>query len=206
MNKLQELVKLKLSDIKRLLLDEQQNFVDALLADGVTAVKIEPAIEKGAMVTVIDADGNAVQAPEGEHQLADGTVIMVDGAGAITEVKSGDLEDEDLKKAQEEMATQFKEIAEGVNAKIAEATSKFAEEIANYKKEAEEARAKFEEATKKSSEFQKEVFALLTKIADAEAGDKSAASKQNFTKQKQEFSAKNEVDKFVNAHLQRINN
>lgn len=202
----QELVKSKLSDIKKMLFDEQQNFVEALLADGVTAVKIEPAIEQGAMVTVIDAEGNAVPAPEGEHQLADGTVIMVDGAGAITEIKSGDVDDEDLKKAQEEMAAQFKEIAEGVNAKIAEATSKFAEEIANYKKEAEDARAKFEEANKKSAEFQNQVFALLTKIADSELGDSSAASKQNFSKQKQKFSAKNEVDKFVNAHLQRINN
>lgn len=209
---IQKLVKLKLADIKKLVFEDEQKFVDTLLADGQTAVKIEPELASGATVSIIDADGNATPAPAGEHALADGTVIIVDESGVITEVKEIEV-DEDMKKAQEEMAAQFKEIAEGINAKIAEATQAFTEQIEAYKKEASEAKAAFETATQnfeaekeKSADFQKEVFTLLTKISEAEAGDKSVASKQNFTKLEKQESAKNDIDTLISNYLSQRNN
>lgn len=59
-------------------------FVDATLADG-TAVKVEPAVEEGASVLVITAEGEEVPAPDGSHELADGVVIVTEG-GVIIEV------------------------------------------------------------------------------------------------------------------------
>lgn len=75
-------------------------FVDAVLADG-TEVKVEPAIEEGAEVYVIDAEGNSLAAPDGEHQLEDGSVIVTEG-GVIIQIVEAPVVDEG---DQEEMAS-----------------------------------------------------------------------------------------------------
>lgn len=74
-------------------------FVDATLADG-TVVKVEPAIEEGAEVFVIDAEGNNLAAPDGEHQLEDGSVIVTEG-GVIIQIVEAPVADES---EQEEMS------------------------------------------------------------------------------------------------------
>lgn len=68
-------------------------FVDATLADG-TVVKVEPAIEEGAEVFVIDAEGNSLPAPDGEHQLEDGSVIITEGGVIIQIVEAPAVEEE----------------------------------------------------------------------------------------------------------------
>jgi hypothetical protein len=204
---IQSLVKERLADIKKILFNEAEpaKFVEATLADGVTQVVIEPALEAGAVVSVIDAEGNKVTAPAGEHQLASGEVITVDETGAITEIEIEDEMKKDDKKVEEEMAAQFAEIANGINAKIAEATDKFNEQINAYKSELSEAKQAFENEKTKNAEFAKQVFDLLNKIADSESGSKEAASKQNFTKVAKEVTAKDEVSELVNNYLSRIN-
>jgi len=201
---IQSLVKERLADIKKILFNEAEpaKFVEATLADGVTQVVIEPAL---AVVSVIDAEGNKVTAPAGEHQLASGEVITVDETGAITEIEIEDEMKKDDKKVEEEMAAQFAEIANGINAKIAEATDKFNEQINAYKSELSEAKQAFENEKTKNAEFAKQVFDLLNKIADSESGSKEAASKQNFTKVAKEVTAKDEVSELVNNYLSRIN-
>lgn len=74
-------------------------FVDAVLADG-TEVKVEPAVEEGAEVYVIDAEGNSLAAPDGEHQLEDGSVIVTEG-GVIIQIVEAPVVNEG---EQEEMA------------------------------------------------------------------------------------------------------
>lgn len=74
-------------------------FVSAVLADG-TEVQVEPSIEEGAEVYVIDAEGNSVAAPDGEHQLEDGSVIVTEG-GVIIQIVEAPVVDEG---EQEEMA------------------------------------------------------------------------------------------------------
>jgi Mg2+ and Co2+ transporter CorA len=83
---IQERVKGKLADIKKLLFsDEQaQKFVEATLVDG-TIVSVEPALEVGAVVSVIGEGGEMLPAPDGSHELQDGTLVTTEG-GIIVEV------------------------------------------------------------------------------------------------------------------------
>lgn len=59
-------------------------FMDATLEDG-TLINIEPALEVGAAVVVIDAEGNPTVAPDAEHTLADGSKFVT-VEGVITEI------------------------------------------------------------------------------------------------------------------------
>jgi hypothetical protein len=65
-------------------------FIDETLADG-TPIMVEPAVEVGGAVTV-SVDGEIVPAPDGSHELADGTVIRTVG-GIIEEVISAEGEE-----------------------------------------------------------------------------------------------------------------
>tara|TARA_R110000803_G_scaffold56955_5_gene114637 strand:- start:1322 stop:1939 length:618 start_codon:yes stop_codon:yes gene_type:complete len=101
---LSELVGNKLPEIKKILFgsddtsaevevtDETSAFLDAKLVDG-TIVRIEPAVEVGASVKVIDEEANELDAPDGDHELEDGTVIRTEGA-VITEVIAAEVEEE----------------------------------------------------------------------------------------------------------------
>ena len=60
---------------------EKKKFSDYMLKDG-TKVSID-TLAVGGMVTI----ESEAPAPAGEHELADGTIIVVDNAGMITEVK-----------------------------------------------------------------------------------------------------------------------
>ena len=101
---LSELVGNKLPEIKKILFgsddtsaevevtDEPSAFLDAKLVDG-TIVRIEPAVEVGASVKVIDEEANEIDAPDGDHELEDGTVIRTEGS-VITEVIAAEVEEE----------------------------------------------------------------------------------------------------------------
>jgi hypothetical protein len=61
-----------------------EKFIDAKLVDG-TLVRIEPEVAIGSMVQVIGADGELLPAPDAQHQLEDGSVVVTEG-GLILEV------------------------------------------------------------------------------------------------------------------------
>jgi hypothetical protein len=66
----------------------ESKFLDAKLVDG-TIVRVEgDAFKVGDAVQVITEAGETVQAPEGEHELEDGTVLVIDAEGKITEVRA----------------------------------------------------------------------------------------------------------------------
>ena len=65
----------------------KDNFEEVTLADGVTIVNIEPAIEPNAMITTKDEAGLDIPMPVGEYELADGRFIVVEVEGVILEVK-----------------------------------------------------------------------------------------------------------------------
>jgi len=83
---IQERVKGKLAEIKKLLFNDEQaqKFVEATLVDG-TVVSVEPAVEVGAVVSVIGDGGELLPAPDASHELQDGTLIVTEG-GIIVEV------------------------------------------------------------------------------------------------------------------------
>jgi len=83
---IQERVKAKLGEIKKLLFNDEQaqKFVEATLVDG-TVVSVEPAVEVGAVVSVIGEGGEMLPAPDASHELQDGTLIVTEG-GIIVEI------------------------------------------------------------------------------------------------------------------------
>lgn len=81
---IQERVKAKLGEIKKLLFADAQKFVEATLVDG-TVVSVDPAVEVGAVVSVIGEGGEMLPAPDGSHELQDGTLIVTEG-GLIVEI------------------------------------------------------------------------------------------------------------------------
>jgi len=80
-----ELVGKKLPEIKKILFGSETEetveaaFIDGKLVDG-TIVRVEPAVEVGASVKVIDEAANEIDAPDGDHELEDGTIIRTEGA------------------------------------------------------------------------------------------------------------------------------
>ena len=87
-------------------------FLDAKLVDG-TIVRVEPAVEVGASVKVIDEAANEIDAPDGDHEMEDGTIIRTEGA-VIVEVMAPEAEEEveeeveaeEDEKEKEEMASE----------------------------------------------------------------------------------------------------
>ena len=134
--------------IKAMFAEQQQvapevavsTFAEYVLADGVKVMVDK--LEVGGKVTVVDANGNEAPAPAGEHQLADGTVLVVDETGTITEVKpveapeAPETEVELMKKKVAEMETQIAElkkdkqgVEQKMNENVKEMSDKFSKAI-----------------------------------------------------------------------------
>jgi hypothetical protein len=106
-----ELVGNKLPEIKKILFGTEAEetveaaFLDAKLVDG-TIVRIEPAVEVGAIVKVIDEEANELDAPDGDHELEDGTIIRTEGA-VVVEVMAPEVEEEE--ESEEEVEAEEKD-------------------------------------------------------------------------------------------------
>jgi hypothetical protein len=72
-------------------------FMKAKLKDGKEISISTDTLEVGATVTIIDEQGNETPAPEGEHTLESGEIIVLDSNGVIAEIKPA-MEMEDDKK------------------------------------------------------------------------------------------------------------
>jgi len=113
-----------------------QSFAEYVLKSG-AKVMIDK-YEIGGKVTLVDDAGNETPAPAGEHELADGSVMVLDEASTIVEIKVPEVEmpeeveveiapiEEDLmKKKIEEMQKQLDEIKMAYDAKLASQEAKF---------------------------------------------------------------------------------
>ena len=80
----------KLNSIK-IALGMDVKMVDAVLKDGVTRVSAE-TLEAGSKIYVVAEDGTKAPAPEGIHELEDGTEVHVDSEGTITLVEAPEVE------------------------------------------------------------------------------------------------------------------
>lgn len=101
-------------------------FVDAVLADG-TVVQVEPALEEGAEVFVVDAEGNSLSAPDGEHQLEDGSVIVTEGGVIIQIVAAPESTEEEMEAAtpSDGISPELTEILADVANRLTSIESKF---------------------------------------------------------------------------------
>ncbi len=70
----------------------KDKFEEVTLADGVTVLNIEPAIEAEAIVTVV-VEGEEAPAPVGEWELTDGRIIVIEVEGIVAEVREATEEE-----------------------------------------------------------------------------------------------------------------
>ena len=128
----------KLPEIKNLLFGAEETeateetveaaFLDSKLVDG-TIVRIEPAVEVGAIVKVIDEAANELDAPDGDHEMEDGTIIRTEGA-VVVEVMAPEVEEEgpeaEAEEVEEEMSTEDVDVKMAAIAADVIAAEKFA--------------------------------------------------------------------------------
>jgi hypothetical protein len=159
-------------------------FMEGVLADG-TIVKFDK-LEAGGIISVVTPDGE-VPAPVGEHELEDGTIVVVSEAGVIAEVKMVEAdgnevevevemseEDEDPIVAEEEVVAEpqvdkFAEISEQFNSKLAEVETKvdMLNDVTKRLVEFMEAFAKVE--TAQETQAPKNAFSAQNKVSRADA-------------------------------------
>jgi BMFP domain-containing protein YqiC len=110
---------------------KEQQMAMAILADGTEVYSPDAEFAVGSELFVMDADGNPVPAPDGEHTTAEGKVIVVSG-GVIAEIKEPmeeepkvEIEIEEEKQAafdgvsREEFESTINSLMEAFEAKIA---------------------------------------------------------------------------------------
>jgi len=130
-------------------------FDEATLADGTKITnKSDEKFAPGQNLFVLDAEGNEVPAPEGEHQTESGITLTVDGAGVITGVKEPDMEGEgslEAKKEKMEEESPILDVAEAVVESgltpeaVLELVAPIVEEIAAVKEEVAMMKKAFED-------------------------------------------------------------
>lgn len=141
------------------------------------------ALEIGADAMLVDESGNAVAAPSGEYELADGTMVSVMD-GKIEGIESPlaempEAEDELTKDKEEEMSSQFDEMDATIN---------------YLKAENEALKAKLDEMDGKFNQAFEKVFVLVEELAKMPSADAIQAPKQSF---KLTESKADKVDRFM---------
>jgi BMFP domain-containing protein YqiC len=71
---------------------KEEQMAMAVLADGTEVYSPDAEFKVGSELFVMDAEGNPVPAPDGEHTTAEGKVIVVSG-GVIAEIKEPETEE-----------------------------------------------------------------------------------------------------------------
>jgi hypothetical protein len=161
--------------LKELIFTEQkqaQKFLSATLADG-TPVTIEgDEVVVGAKVMVVTEDGE-VEAPNGNHELADGTQIITE-ASVIIEVIPATEETPEV--AEEELSAAPAQ--SGINDLINALTGRVKELEIKFEQTEKELKA--------SKEVNKELFSVVEKIAALPDGTATQPAKNIFKTQKEE--------------------
>ena len=144
--------------IQRLLFGEQK-MAEAKLADG-TIVQWEGELVEGAAINVIAEDGNTTPAPDGTHELEDGTKITTVG-GLVTGIEKPEMEIEvEVEdKKEEKMASEFET-----------AFAKYAEDFAGVVSRVEAIETAMKSYEEKLAAISKEM-----ESKDKSMGEKSAA-------------------------------
>lgn len=167
----------------------EQTFIDAKLMDG-TIVRYEK-LEVGMPLLVIDEAGNELPAPDGEHELEDGTKVTVE-SGIITEVAS---KEEEAPEAEAPIEQQMAAV---------ESVSK--EDFEVLKNEVLDLKSKFEEFSKSNEtlsadnialkEIVKETFSIVEKLANVPSENPVAIRSNNPFKKS--ISREQELDNLIN--------
>lgn len=172
-------------------------FDEATLADGTKITNdSSDAFAPGQSLFVIDAEGNKVPAPEGEHTTESGIVLTVDASGVITGVKEPDAEGEgsleaakDKEKMQDEEEI-IEDVAEALTPDmIMEIVAPIVEEVTAIKEEVEAMKKAFEDYKNgPAKENMKKAFNKFSGIVATE--DEAAAAYARIARLRKEINLK----------------
>lgn len=148
--------------------------VSATLKDGTAVEVTEMAV--GGIVTI-----NGVPAPVGEHELSDGSVLVVGENGAITEIKPAQQMPEEPA-AQEDMTAKFSAFESVTNEKFTSYESKFAAYEQRF--------ADYEAKLNKATQVIEGLLNLTQTLAETPTGvpDQAVKTSNNFVAEKKEKS------------------
>jgi hypothetical protein len=100
-----------------------EKFLDAKFVDGTIIRTDSDSFKVGDKVQVQDEQGALVNAPVGEHQLEDGTVLVIDGESKLTEVRAPEVQADVAASATNEPASTPVALADATPATPAEPNS-----------------------------------------------------------------------------------
>ena len=140
-------------------------FEDAVLADG-TVVKIEPSVEEGATVVVVDSEGVENPALNDEYQLEDGRVIVVEGGVIIQVVAAPEVPVEEEMSTEDGISPELTGILADVANRLRDLESKF--------KSQAEIVSKLDAIEKKVNAFKADTFATVEDLKATKADLESA--------------------------------
>lgn len=145
----------------------EDNFAESTLVDG-TIVKWEGELADGTALVVVMPEGE-VAAPDGIHELTDGTIVETAGGLVVNiEAAADQGKDKDKKKDDEMYDNEF--TSEELNALIEKAMAKYAEaftaSLELMKSENETLKAELAEVKNAKEELKNEFSATLNKVGE----------------------------------------
>lgn len=171
-------VKERLDKIKEFLFNKESEeteeaFVDVTTADGKVLRVNDIAV--GQAVEIVEGE-NLVEAPDGNYELEDGSVLVVSG-GMIEEIIEGEAEAEEEMESEEVKEEEtFEEEKENFNDEVLGLLNSVAEEVKNLRNEIATVKAENEEFKKDYNEFKAKpsVEHTETKVNFSENKDKKS--------------------------------
>jgi hypothetical protein len=156
-------------------------FKEYVLKDG-TKVKIDK-LEVGGSVVLVDEMGNETPAPVGEHELADGSKIVLSESGVIMEIKMPEVEEAPAEvevEIEDEMAKKIQQLEAEV------------EDLKKKKKEEEMRVSAFES---KFSKALSDLTDVIVGLANTPSATATETPKEKFNKHIE--SNKSKVERFL---------
>ena len=174
-----DIIEAKKPEVKAVEFDREK-FEDIALLDG-TMIMVEPAVEVGAAVVVMDAE-LAQPMPVGEYELEDGRVIVVEEAGLIAAVNEpaaeGEEEEVTEELAEDDKAKEAKRIIESI------VTEKVFKAVAKFNKQIEELTDALSNEKKEKVDFMSEVASILEKLGEQPTKKPIVAKQKSFGQEK----------------------
>lgn len=188
--------------IRQILFGEQK-FEQAKLADG-TIVSWEGELTEGTALFVISEDGNQTPAPDGEHTLEDGTVVVTEGGLVISIVPAEQEIEIEVEDKKDEMASEFEKMFAELVDRVAKFEAEFSEMKSKFEAN-EQAMAAVKETVESVKGDTESKFNKVVEIVEAISKEPAVdvdhnAATQSF-KRKQKLDKKEQVINIVNKVL-----
>ena len=114
-----------------------ETFAEATLEDGTVIITETEAFEEGAMLYILDTNGEKVDAPDGEYKI-EGSTLTVSGS-VITKVTADEVEEEI--EAEATIETEVKASEETVKEEVVAETEEVVDEVKETEEEIDESKS-----------------------------------------------------------------